>query len=444
MKKRLLSLFLALTLVYSLAACSGGNTEANSQNGSAAVATDAAQLSGEITLVSLPEYHDAMVSVIQAFEKAYPGITVTCEEYPYAEIFDAIEIKLGSKSSDFDVLMVDGPMVSGYAYKGYIAPMDAYFSEEEIAKFTNALVDSSTCDGVFYAPPLKNSSMVLWYNKDLLDSANIPYPSTEPEGRLTWEQVVEYSQKIMEANSDNPSIYGLTFQQLSRPYQILPLIQSKGGAAFADDALTTTGYLNSEATVEALQWYQDIHNKYGISPKGVSTSETTGQFQAGNIAFYVGNIYAFKQLEQTEGLNYSYTPFPYFEGGTVASPTDSFHVGISNYSENKDISALFVKFLTLGEGSDIYMDLQGEFAARIDVLESYDSDPKYQEYPWSIMKLGAYEAINTAAPRPVSTGYREFEALVEPAFEDIRNGANVAEVLTSVAGEIDQMLDAYK
>lgn len=440
MKKKILSLQLVILLLLSLAGCGTKNAAEQNQGSS----KDGAELTGEITLVSLPDYHDSMMAVIQAFEEAYPGITVNCEEYPYAEIFDAIEVKLGSKSTDFDVLMVDAPVVGGYVYKGYIAPMDAYFSEEEIGQFTTALAQSSSCDGQFYAPPLKNSSMVLWYNKDLLDSADIPYPSEDPNERLTWEQIVDYSQKIMAANSDNPAIYGLTFQQLSRPYQILPLIESKGGKVFGDDALTTTGYLNSTATEEALQWYQDIHNRYGISPKGIAVSETTGQFQAGNIAFLVGNIYAFKQLEETEGLNYGYAPFPYFEGGVPATPTDSFHVGISNYSENKDLAALFVKYLTLGEGNDIFMDLQGEFAARINVLESYDSDEKYQAFPWSAMKLGAYEAINTAAPRPVSTGYREFEALVEPCFEDIRNGADVNESLTNAAKQIDEQLIAYQ
>lgn len=458
--KKTISMLLVVLLMFSLVGCSKSKSSnetadtaesTNSQEVSVAATESedstgeeaAEDLSGNIKFLAMSEYHDALQTVVDAFEQKYPNVTVEMEEYPYSQLFDAIEIKLGSQNSDFDVVLTDATMVSGYAYRGFIAPLDDYFSEEEKNEFASALIASGTYDGKFFSPPLKNSCHVLWYNKDLLDKAGIEYPSSDPAERMTWEEVAEMSEKVMKA-ANSPTVYGLTFEQISRPYQILPLPNSLGGKGIGEDGLTVDGYLNSDAFVKALQWYYDIHNTYNISPKGISASETVGQFTAGNIAFISANIFDYKTFEKTEGLNYGYAPLPYFEGGTPATPTDSFHVSVSNFSNNKDLAAEFVKYLTLGEGNDIYLETQGELSARVDVLNSYDTEAKYDEFPLSVFRLAAYEAQNTAYPRPQSLGYREWESTVEATFEDIRNGADVKEALDSAVAEIDVQMSVYK
>ena len=396
-----------------------------------------------IRFLTMAEYHNALQGVIQAFEDSHPGVNVETEEFPFAQLFDAIEIKLGSRNSNFDVVLTDAPMVSGYAYRGFISPLDEYFTAAEKAEFTPALVNSGTYDGKFYSPPLKNSCHVLWYNKKLLDKAGIPYPSADPKNRMTWEQVVELSQKIMAAAGD-PTVYGLTFEQISRPYQILPLVNSLGGEGIGPDGITVDGYINGPSFVKAMQWYSDIHNKYKISPKGIAPSETVGQFTAGKIAFLSANLFDYKTFEKTPGLQYGYCPLPYFKEGKLVTPTDSFHVSVSNYSKNKDLAAEFVKYLTLGAGSDIYLDKQGEFSARIDVLNSYGNDPKYNNFPFSVFRLAAFEAKTTAFPRPLSLGYREWESVITATMEDIRNGADVKQSLDKAVKTLNAQLQIYR
>ena len=113
-----------------------------------------------IKFLTMAEYHNALDGVIKAFEASHPGVKVETEEFPFAQLFDAIEIKLGSRNSSFDVVLTDATMVSGYAYRGFICPVDRYFSAQEKAKFTPALVGSGTFEGKFYSPPLKNSCHV--------------------------------------------------------------------------------------------------------------------------------------------------------------------------------------------------------------------------------------------------------------------------------------------
>lgn len=398
---------------------------------------------GTIRFLTMAEYHNGLASAIKAFEDSYPGVTIVTEEYPFAQLFDAIEIKLGSQNSNFDVVLTDATLVNGYAYRGFIHPMDAYFTPEEKSSFTQALVDSGTYQGKFYAPPLKNSCHVLWYNKDLLDLAGIPYPSENPENRLTWEEIVAISHKIM-AKSGDPTVYGLTFEQISRPYQILPLINSLGGKGIGPDGVTVEGYVNGDGFTKAMQWYSDIHNVHKIAPKGVSAAETVGRFTAGKIAFLSANLFDYKTFEKTPGLRYGYCPLPYFADGKPITPTDSFHVSVSNYSKNKTLAAEFVKFLTLGEGNDLYLETQGEFSARVAVLNSYQDDDRYADFPLSVFRLAAQEAQTTAYPRPLSLGYREWESIITSTMEDIRNGSNVQESLNKAVKALNAQLSLYK
>lgn len=396
-----------------------------------------------ITVLSFTEYHAAVQAAIDAYMLANPSVNIKLEEYPFSEYNDAVTIKMGSQSQNFDIVMTDTTMVSSYAYKGWIEPLDEYFTEDEKSQFAAALVKAGTFEGDFVAPPLLNSCQALFFNKDLFDAAGLEYPSEDPVDRMTWEEVEETSLKIMSAVNDN-SIYGLTFEQVDRPYQILPLPNSLGAVAFSEDGITVDGYLNSETFKTAMQWYSDIHNKSMISPKGTSASDSNGLFMAGKIVFLAGNVFNYNTFMKTEGLNWGYTPFPYFADGTAATPTGSWHVGLSSGSQEKEIAIDFIKYFTLGEGNSIFLETRGGFAAKIDTLAKYDKDEAYASFPLSIFRLSSYEAQNTAYPRPSTLAYGEFDTIIRSTFSDIRNGVDVTESLDSAVMQINTQLQMYK
>jgi multiple sugar transport system substrate-binding protein len=217
-----------------------------------------------------------------------------------------------------------------------------------------------------------------------------------------------------------------------------------GGEGIGEDGTSVDGFINGANFVASMQWYSDIHNLYNIAPKGVAPAETVGLFASGKIAFLCANIFDYKTFENTEGLEYGYAPFPYFQSGVAATPTDSFHIAVSNYSENKAAAAEFVKFFTIGGGNDAFCEARGEFSARVEKLNVYNEDSQYSEFPLSIFQLAAYEAQNTAFPRPKSLGYREWESVMNATFEDIRNGADVESALDTAVASIEAKMVPYK
>ena len=287
--KKALSLLLALMMVFSLASVCGN-----------AFAEETVE--GHLTVLSFTEYHDAVQATLDAFMVKYPGVKVDLEEYPFAQYSDAIEIKLGSGSKDYDVVLTDIPLISNWAYQGWIAPVDEYFTEEEKAQFAPALLEAGTFEGEFFSPPICNSCQAMFYNKDLLDAAGIAYPSENPEERLTWEEFTEIGNTIMD-KLGSEGVYAITFEQVDRPYQTLPIAMQISGLFLKSVIIKNYSRCMFRRIVD-MQFYQDIHNKYGFAPKGVSASETVGLFTAGKVAFICSNIYNYKNFSALEGFNF--------------------------------------------------------------------------------------------------------------------------------------------
>jgi ABC-type glycerol-3-phosphate transport system substrate-binding protein len=127
----------------------------------------------------------------------------------------------------------------------------------------------------------------------------------------------------------------------------------------------------------------------------------------------------------------------------VATPTGSLNLGISKYSTHKDAAAKFIKYVTSGNGAKILFEESGQLPALKDLLDTIDKDPKYSQLPGSVLKLVSAESKTTAAPRPLTPGYLEWESNFNKAAEDIKNGANPKKVLDETTNLIDTQLRKY-
>lgn len=121
----------------------------------------------------------------------------------------------------------------------------------------------------------------------------------------------------------------------------------------------------------------------------------------------------------------------------MATPTGSWHIGISSLSGHKDACADFLKYLTIGEGQK-----WNESAGNVPSTVSGVKDSMEGDSP--VMKLAAYEAENTAVARPVTPGYLEYETIINQLFADIRNGSNVDDSVESAIQSIQDYMKKYQ
>lgn len=385
---------------------------------------------------------------IDRFEEE-TGIKVNVTTYPFEQLFQVIEVGMKAKSSQCDVLEVDSPLTASYAVRGYLDPID--FPLEEQEKFFPATVEIAKWDGKVYNIPFENSTQFMYYNKDLFEKAGIPFPSMDVNQRWTWEQVVEASQKIQETinKEGETKIWGLLFDQVNRPYQMLVLPQSLGaGSGVSADGLHVEGYLNNEGWIKAMTWWYNVNNTWKILPKGVGTSETIGMFAAGDVAMYVGGSWNIAFLEKTreEGrLNYGIAPHPYFKDGKPATPTNSWHLGINPYSEHKEAAKKFIKYLASDKFmADWFKGVKQLVANRV-MNEVITNSPEYKNFPLTAYEeITTYELANTATPRPTTPLWLEWEDSVGKAFADVQNGGDPKTVLNNYTSILERMAKKYQ
>ena len=399
-----------------------------------------AQDKTSITVLSVAGLEKYTQAAAAAYMKEKPNVTVKVDVLPFDQLFQQIQVRLSTNSASPDVLYVDGPVVASYGAQNFLAPMDSYFTKAELDAFIPAVLKTSYYQKKLLATPVCSSSMVLYYNKDLLQKAGVPIPGGDPAKRLTYEQLAQYAQKATVRQGGRVTSWGLTFHQADKPYQLLPLVQSLGGEAIGEDGLSVKGVIDSPAWVKAMQYYGDLHNKLGVSPKG--NVDGWQLFQSGKAAFFIGVPYFGGSAPETvKKFNWGFSPNPYFAGGVPVTTTDCWHVGVNKNSPNVAVSADFVKYLTNGKGQDIYWQ-QGQLDPVLKRhVEIVKTDKKYQG---TVAQLAAQEAVTTAQGRPVTPGYNEYQDILTQAMANIRSGQDAKAALSSAADQIERAMAKYR
>jgi len=373
------------------------------------------------------------------------GIKIINDAYPYLDYLQVFELKVGSGSNEYDVLSVNCSEIPAYVYRGYLQPLDQWYTQAEKNKYIPSALETGTWNGKFYAPPMNTSSQILWYNKDLLAKAGVTVRPSDVNNRLTYEEVVEYAKQalnILDPNRTN-GIMGLMFEQYN-DYQKNPIANSMGGKNIGDDGWTVNGIINGPEWIKAMTWYQNLF-KDGIALRG--TLEVSNLFRAGKILFEVGgtwNAPAQINPDSTIKLDFDcgYAPVPAFKGyeNKVGTATGSWHFGVNHISPQIKDVVDFIKWFSYGEGNKSYIDQHGQVPSCVEIVDQIAKDPKASP----IQKIAAYEAANTAVPRARTVGYPEYRDIVSNAWDDVINGSDVKTTMDRAVRDIDAAFAKYK
>ncbi len=406
-----------------LAGCSApGSGSASSDGGSTTV-----QFLG-------PEDPKVFAPVISAFEKGHKGITVEYTQVPFDQYATTLQQRLSAKDDTIDVFAVDQPNLAQIAAQGFLEDLSDLRDRAEKAT-SPAQFDINVYDGKMYGLSIWNSTQMLFYNKDLLAAAGVEAPTADPAGRWTWEQTAEAGRAAQAAGAES----GILLEQVEAYYQLQPLIESAGGGSgiTGDDMLTVD--VTDAGWQKAVSWYADTFAS-GLSPRGVGGFQTSAVFTDQKVAFFVGGPWDVGGFAANASFDWGVAPQPYFEGGEEATPTGSWSWGINTASKNKDAAREFLEFAALDPAGNLATteattiipantEAAAEYLPKLEALGGAHSA--------GVADLITYEIENTAVARPVSVGYVQFESLINKAFADVRNGADVAERLAQAETQIE-------
>ncbi|GAA3729141.1 hypothetical protein GCM10022239_02320 [Leifsonia bigeumensis] len=422
-KRALLALAMTSVAALSLVGCAAGE----SPNG------DKIELNFVHSAYSDPLWGAA----IDAFEDAHPGVTIKEQQIAFDDLSTQVQARLSSKDTSIDVIAVDGPRLANMAAQGFLR--DLSDSRDEILASTGEFaLKQVTYEDAQYAFSQWTSTNVMFYNKALLAAAGVEAPSADLADRLTWEQIVDDAKKAQAAGAK----YGFSFEQVDRYYQLQPLFESAG----AGSGLTGTGNLTPDITSAAWEkvagWYGSLYAD-GVSPRGVPVEQLPDEFMSGNLAYLVAEP-AHLQKFIDSGVDFGVAPMGYFDGGTPVTPTGSWTIGVSAFSEHGDIAAEFAKYITLDPEGASLVQLNG-IPIQKDSLAAYISDLSTGG-PIQSNLAGIIQGELAATPvaRPSSVAYVDFEGIINAAFADIRNGEPVDAVLATANDKLDVAFARYQ
>jgi ABC-type glycerol-3-phosphate transport system substrate-binding protein len=263
---------------------------------------------------------------------------------------------------------------------------------------------------------------VLYYNK----------------ARMTWEQVVDAGRKIAKP-ADN--VWGFSFEQQERPYQLLPLGQSLGGKALSDDGFKATGFIDGPAFVEGFSFMQKLYTDWKISPPGqFDTALTPELFGGEKVGMLLGGTFLFDTFtSKFPKLDFGVAPHPYFAKGKPVTPTGAWHFGVNPRTTQKEAAATFVRDML----SDDIQILWFKARPYVPVVRAVwqKEAATFNNDMWKIVQQ---ELETTAVPRPATPGFREYEDVVRVTLRDLQTGGNVQATLTAAAQKIDREIAKYK
>ena len=330
-----------------------------------------------------------------------------------------------------DVFTVDGVAVAQYADANAIVPIGDYFKEDELADFNPSIIQQGTYNDELYTLGVMDSSVGVFYNKDMFEKAGIE-PATA-EKPWTLAQLEDAAKKLT-----TDDCYGITMSLDAKDetciYFFLPLIYSQDSSVLDKDGETAEGFLNGDATKNVFNWIKDMADNGYVSATpaensfelGQAAMALTGSWEPGNLAKY--------------DINWGLMPMPvYDENSTPASACGSWTFAMSSNcsDEKKEGAAELIRFMTSTDASARMYEANAMPPARSSAFEKIDA---FNKEPLNVF---SYQLQNTAKARPVSVYYPILSNQFATALQNVLTGMEVDEALDQAVEQYNFQADIY-
>jgi multiple sugar transport system substrate-binding protein len=214
---------------------------------------------------------EEMAKTIAAFEELHPDITIDQQHVP-GDYNTKLNVLIAANDVP-DVFYVGSGLAYEWASEGRLLDFTPYV--EQYPQVQDRLPETFVCHepGRTAGNWIAVVMVTLFYNKELFDEADVPYPPAEAEQAYTWDEFVETAKLLTLDNDgrnatqpdfdpDNIRQYGVAIpRSWNRWY---PLVRSNGGDLTDESGTQFT--LDSPEGIDVLQKLQDLIHVHHVSP----------------------------------------------------------------------------------------------------------------------------------------------------------------------------------
>lgn len=259
--KKIVSILFVLVMIFSLCACSGQGKKAS--GGSSG---------GKTNIVFWGLNPESIGSgnkeMIEDFNEKYPDMMIDAQSTPGSEgnnysTQDVTKLLAAiAAGNPPDITLLDRFMVSQFAARGALTPLDAFIKEDgfDVTEYEGYAVDEVTFDGNIWALPTFTDTRILYWNKDAFREAGLD-PEKPPK---TWSELLDYSKKLTKTDTDGKLERIGFIPNYGNSWLYLYGFQN-GGKFLSDDG--KTAMLNQPEIVDALKFMVDGYDLGGGAEK---------------------------------------------------------------------------------------------------------------------------------------------------------------------------------
>ncbi len=336
-----------------------------------------------------------------------------------------------------DVLTVDGPNIAAYASNGMIQPL-AELTEEEKDVYLESIIEQGTYDGKLYALGAMESSVGLYYNKEILKEAGVEIPAAgHPWTHSEFLNILEKVKPVVEKKKGYA--LDMTFPVGETTiYFYAPFFWSNGGNLVDDTGLNVDGIFNMTENIETIEYFKKLLDRGYMSKVPVESL-----FESGRAAFKfdgaweVNNIY-----NNYPDLQLGVAPYvagDSWDGGRY-TPTGSWAYAASTGTENIEGATELVKWMSGVESGTKLWEKAKCFPSTYQAFETIDIFKTDENYRALYNQLSTY-----GHPRPKTPVYPQVSTSFQQVMENcVLTGEEPRNELNKAIERINAKLKRYK
>lgn len=436
MKKSRLFSLLALVLAAAMLLCACGSTptpspdpadETPTTNAAGPTGNDAA--APENVTITYCNFNssggneETLQKMYEAFHEEYPNITVEIETIGYDDYFTQMQTRVaGGTAPDCYELNIEN--FAAYANKGLLAEI----SGVDVSGLNTTALGAFNVNGTQYGLPESFSNVVLIYNKDLFDQANVDYPTAD------WTQDdLQAAAEAIRALDDN--IFGI-WQPITYN-EVFKVVAQYGGSLLNADKTEFT--INSPKNIEAIQTLVDRVLVSNVQPNTIQQGGMGDwdMFMSGRLGMIPTGIWAFQSFTENCGFAWDITVEP----GSTRKATHFFSncVVINPESKNQEAAAIWLAWLTSSTAS---ADIRLEAGWDLPALSDMDALASYLEITPPDNREAVFESLNYLVMPPVIEDYALMSDIINKYLSAAADGTmTVEEALNAAQADCEARIE---
>lgn len=401
MKKKILSVVLAVAMAGTMLAGCGAKKEAKNKN--------------SITvLVESGSPAEALAKETAASFEEETGCEVIIDAVAYTGMYDKLSTEIKAKQAAHDVACMDAVWLAAFA--------DAIeaINDADTSDFLPTLQESGTIDGSLLGYPMWVNTKVLIYRKDLIPEDKVPQ---------TWEEYQALAKELKTDDMSGTTVFGSGSDAVCSFLDFACQAGAEGLVFDKDGNVNIT----DQAYVDALNFMVENATADYTPDDSLATASTESQelFTNGKTAMQLNWSHQYPAAVEALGAD-KVGCAPMIGGSAgVGATTGPWYECVMKASENKEMAKKYVEYM-YNHNAD-YMDLTLKIAGRTSVYEEAGKETGNEHTTAVLETLRAEQS----QARPMVTTWAQIEEVLIGVVEASLGGADVNETLESAKAEIE-------